>query len=60
MSFRRKRGHIVWKLTVPEGTTAVVGIPWAYTRASVDRTPCTASQLTLGQGKHKIRLRLAE
>lgn len=60
MSLRRKRGQITWKLTVPEGTTAVVAIPWAFTKASVDRTPCLAQELTLGQGRHTIRLRLAE
>ncbi len=60
MSLRRKRGHLTWKLTVPEGTTAVVAIPWAFTKASVDRSPCLAQELTLGQGRHTIRLRLAE
>ncbi len=60
MSLRKKRGRIVWCLDVPEGTTAAVIIPWAFTKASVDRTPCSAQELTLGQGKHKIRLKLAE
>jgi hypothetical protein len=60
MSFRKRRGRIVWKLTVPEGTTAVAGIPWAYARASIDRTPCSAQQVTIGQGRHTIRLKLAE
>ena len=60
MSLRKKRGRIVWCLDVPEGTTAAVIIPWAFTKASIDRTPCSAQELTLGQGKHKIRLKLAE
>ena len=60
MSLRKKRGCIVWRLDVPEGTTAAVSIPWAFTKASIDRTPCSAQELTLGQGKHKIRLKLAE
>ena len=60
MTFRRKRGQILWTLDVPEGTTAAVSIPWIYTKASIDRTPCSAQEITLGQGRHKIRLKLAE
>ena len=60
MSFRKKRGRILWRLDVPAGTTADVSIPWTCAKASVDRTPCNAQQFTLGQGRHRIRLKLAE
>ena len=60
MAVRKRNGRIRWTLEVPPGTTAEVRIPWAFQRASVDRTRCREQSFTLGEGKHTIRLKLAE